>query len=112
MPRAPARMFLCGGAGQRRHLRFCLAGICFEAEADACAPTPASGTLVGAMARQTGPVRARLEYAAVGALLAPLAAMKRERAVRAGARLGALAMRLDRVDRPVAMRNLEIAFPG
>jgi KDO2-lipid IV(A) lauroyltransferase len=32
--------------------------------------------------------------------------------VRAGARLGALAMRLDRFDRPVAMRNLEIAFPG
>jgi hypothetical protein len=42
------------------------------------------------MARQTGPLRARLEYAAIGALVAPLAAMERERAVRAGARLGAL----------------------
>src|ERR1700719_1654218 len=73
---------------------------------------PRSGTLVGAMARQTGPLRARLEYAAIGALAAPLRAMERERAVRAGARLGALAMRLDRFDRPVAMRNLEIAFPG
>jgi hypothetical protein len=38
--------------------------------------------------------------------------MERERAIRAGARLGALAMRLDRFDRPVAMRNLEIAFPA
>jgi KDO2-lipid IV(A) lauroyltransferase len=64
------------------------------------------------MARQTGPLRARLEYAAIGALAAPLRAMERERAVRAGARLGALAMRLDRFDRSVAMRNLEIAFPG
>ncbi|MGH7914589.1 MAG: lysophospholipid acyltransferase family protein, partial [Candidatus Binataceae bacterium] len=71
-----------------------------------------SGTLGGAMARQAGPLRTRLEYAAVGAFVAPLHAMERERAVRAGARLGALAMRLDRFDRPVAMRNLEIAFPG
>ena len=63
------------------------------------------------MARQTGPLRARLEYAAIGALVAPLRAMDRERAIRAGARVGALAMHLDRVDRPVAMRNLEIAFP-
>lgn len=63
------------------------------------------------MARQAGPLLARLEYAAIGALLAPLAAMERERAIRAGARLGALAMRLDRFNRPVAMRNLEIAFP-
>ena len=73
---------------------------------------PRSGTLVGAMPRQTGPLRARLEYAAIGALLAPLGAMERERAIRAGARLGALAMRLDRFNRPIAMRNLEIAFPG
>ena len=64
------------------------------------------------MPRQTGPLRARLEYAAIGALVAPLAAMERERAVRAGARLGALAMGLDRFDRPIAMRNLEIAFPA
>ncbi len=63
------------------------------------------------MPRQTGPLRARLEYAAIGALALPLRAMERERAVRAGARLGALAMRLDRFDRPIAMRNLAIAFP-
>src|SRR5262249_6158369 len=72
---------------------------------------PCSGSLDAAMARQTGPLRARLEYMAVGALAAPLVAMDRERAIRAGARLGALAMRLDRFDRAVAMRNLEIAFP-
>ncbi|HZO81056.1 MAG TPA: lysophospholipid acyltransferase family protein [Candidatus Binataceae bacterium] len=64
------------------------------------------------MARQTGPLRARLEYAAVGALAAPLRMLERERAVRLGARLGALAMGLDRIDRPVAMRNLGIAFPA
>ncbi len=63
------------------------------------------------MARQTGALRARAEYLAIGALAAPLAAMERERAIRAGARLGALAMRLDRFDRAVAMRNLAIAFP-
>jgi Kdo2-lipid IVA lauroyltransferase/acyltransferase len=64
------------------------------------------------MPRQTGPLRARLEYAAIGVLLAPLGAMERERAVRAAARLGVLAMRLDRFSRPIAIRNLEIAFPG
>ncbi len=64
------------------------------------------------MSRQIGSLRARLEYAAVGALAAPLRMLERERAVRLGARLGALAMHLDRVDRPVAMRNLEIAFPA
>ena len=73
---------------------------------------PHSGTLDASLARQSGPLRARLEYAAIGALVAPLAAMERERAIRAGARLGALAMRLDRFDRPIAMRNLEIAFPA
>jgi KDO2-lipid IV(A) lauroyltransferase len=64
------------------------------------------------MARQTGPLRARLEYAALAALAAPLRTLERERAVRLGARLGVLAMHLDRFDRPVAMRNLEIAFPA
>jgi len=34
-----------------------------------------------------------------------------ERAIVAGARLGDIAMALDRFNRPVAMRNLEIAFP-
>jgi Kdo2-lipid IVA lauroyltransferase/acyltransferase len=63
------------------------------------------------MPRQIGPTRARIEYAAIAALLAPLAAMGRERAIRAGARLGALAMSLDRFNRRIAMRNLEIAFP-
>ncbi len=64
------------------------------------------------MPRQIGPLRARLEYAAIGALAAPLRMLERERAVRLGARLGGLAMHLDRIDRPVAMRNLEIAFPA
>lgn len=64
------------------------------------------------MARQIGRLRARLEYAAVGALAAPLRMLERERAVRLGARLGALAMHLDRVNRPIATRNLEIAFPA
>ena len=63
------------------------------------------------MPRQIGPLRARIEYAALSALLAPMRAMERERAVKLGARLGAVAMHLDRFDRQVAMRNLEIAFP-
>jgi Kdo2-lipid IVA lauroyltransferase/acyltransferase len=64
------------------------------------------------MPRQIGLLRARIEYAAVAALGAPLRLLDRERAVRLGARLGGLAMRLDRFERPVAMRNLEIAFPA
>jgi Kdo2-lipid IVA lauroyltransferase/acyltransferase len=64
------------------------------------------------MPRQIGPVRARIEYAALASLLAPMRALERERAVRFGARLGALAMHVDRFDRGVAMRNLKIAFPA
>lgn len=64
------------------------------------------------MPRQIGALRARLEYAAIAALVAPLRTLEREPAVRLGARLGAIAMRLDRFERPVAMRNLEIAFPA
>jgi KDO2-lipid IV(A) lauroyltransferase len=82
-----------------------------RAGAGACARAPALEASNAAMPRQIGPIRARLEFTAIGALLAPLAAMDRERAIRAGARLGALAMRLDRFSRPTAMRNLAIAFP-
>ena len=64
------------------------------------------------MPRQVGLLRARIEYGAIAALAAPLRALDLERAVRLGARLGAVAMRLDLFDRPVAMRNLEIAFPA
>jgi len=37
--------------------------------------------------------------------------MPLERAVRAGARMGAWAMQIDRPNRPIAIKNLEIAFP-
>ena len=40
-----------------------------------------------------------------------LRALPLERAVRLGAAMGTAAMALDRVNRPIAMRNLEIAFP-
>ncbi len=40
-----------------------------------------------------------------------LGALPLNRAIKAGARLGEIAMALDRFNRPVAMRNLEIAFP-
>ena len=64
------------------------------------------------MARQTGPIQARLEYAAIAAFAAPIRAMPLERGTRLGAWLGALAARLDPFERGVAMRNLEIAFPA
>jgi len=41
-----------------------------------------------------------------------LRALSLERAVRVGAALGPLAMALDRANRPIAMRNLTIAFPA
>ncbi len=63
------------------------------------------------MARQIGGIRAQLEYGGVALLGAGLGVMPLERAIRAGARLGDIAMALDRFNRPVAMRNLEIAFP-
>jgi KDO2-lipid IV(A) lauroyltransferase len=63
------------------------------------------------MARQIGAVQARIEYAGIAAVTAALRAMPLERAVRAGARLGGWAMNFDRPNRPIALKNLEIAFP-
>ena len=63
------------------------------------------------MPRQIGAVQARIEYTGVTAVTAALRAMPLERAVRAGARLGGWAMNFDRPNRPIALRNLEIAFP-
>lgn len=63
------------------------------------------------MARQIGPVQARIEYTGVAAVIGALRAIPLERAVRAGARLGGWAMKFDRPNRPIALKNLEIAFP-
>ncbi len=63
------------------------------------------------MPRQIGPVQARIEYTGITAVTAALRAMPLERAVRAGARLGGWAMNFDRPNRPIALKNLEIAFP-
>ena len=63
------------------------------------------------MARQIGTVKARIEYTGITAVTAALRAMPLERAVRAGARLGGWAMNFDRPNRPIALKNLEIAFP-
>jgi KDO2-lipid IV(A) lauroyltransferase len=63
------------------------------------------------MARQIGTVKARIEYTGIAAVTAALRAMPLERAVRAGARLGGWAMNFDRPNRPIALKNLEIAFP-
>jgi Kdo2-lipid IVA lauroyltransferase/acyltransferase len=63
------------------------------------------------MARQIGPIQARIEYTGITAVTAALRAMPLERAVRAGARLGGWAMNFDRPNRPIALKNLEIAFP-
>ena len=63
------------------------------------------------MARQIRGIRAGLEYGGVALLGSGLGVLPLERAIKAGARLGEIAMALDRFNRPVAMRNLEIAFP-
>ncbi|HTW89005.1 MAG TPA: lysophospholipid acyltransferase family protein [Candidatus Binataceae bacterium] len=63
------------------------------------------------MPRQITRWEARLEYLPIGASIGLLHSMPRERAVRFGARLGGLAGALDRFNRPVAMRNLAVAFP-
>jgi Kdo2-lipid IVA lauroyltransferase/acyltransferase len=63
------------------------------------------------MPRQIGAVQARIEYTGIAAITATLRAMPLERAVRAGARLGGWAMKFDRPNRPIALKNLEIAFP-
>jgi KDO2-lipid IV(A) lauroyltransferase len=63
------------------------------------------------MPRQVTGLQARLEYAGVSAGIAALRGLSLPSAFRLGERLGALAMRLDRANRPIAMKNLEIAFP-
>ncbi len=63
------------------------------------------------MARQIGRIRAAFECGGIGILWGTLAALPLERAVRLGARVGVLAAQLDRFNRPIGIRNLEIAFP-
>ncbi len=63
------------------------------------------------MPRQVGGFRANLEYLPIAALLRMFAAMPRERAVKVGASLGSIIMRLDRGNRAIAIKNLHIAFP-
>ena len=63
------------------------------------------------MPRQIGGFRASLEYLPVAALVRMFAAMPFERAVKVGASLGSMIMRLDFGNRPIAIKNLEIAFP-
>lgn len=63
------------------------------------------------MARQVGIARAWAEYAALAPLWGSLRALPLRRAVRVGAAIGSIAMRLDLLNRSIAIRNLEIAFP-
>ncbi|HTT75635.1 MAG TPA: hypothetical protein VMF50_06590 [Candidatus Binataceae bacterium] len=63
------------------------------------------------MPRQIGLVRASLEYAALAPLWAPLRVLPLAQAVKLGGAIGPLAMALDRPNRPIAERNLSIAFP-
>jgi KDO2-lipid IV(A) lauroyltransferase len=63
------------------------------------------------MARQTSSAAAHAEYSLFVAGRGTLRALPLQSAVSAGACLGSIAAALDRFNRPVAMRNLEIAFP-
>lgn len=63
------------------------------------------------MPRQHRGSLAHLEYAGFRTLRAALSRLPLDSAVRIGAAMGPLAMTLDRRNRAVAMRNLEIAFP-
>jgi len=63
------------------------------------------------MARQTGALQARVEYAGLSAAVAAMRAVPRERALELGARLGAAAAAVDRPNRRIALINLRIAFP-
>lgn len=63
------------------------------------------------MARQNSGASARFEYGLFTAGCATLRALPLPSAARMGVCLGAITAALDRVNRPVAMRNLEIAFP-
>ncbi len=64
------------------------------------------------MARQIGGLRANLEYLPVAALVRMFAAMPLQRALKVGASLGSMIMRLDAGNRPIGITNLEIAFPA
>ena len=64
------------------------------------------------MPRQIGLLRASLEYAALAPLWLPLRSLPLAQAVKLGGALGPLAMALDRANRPIAERNLAIAFPN
>jgi KDO2-lipid IV(A) lauroyltransferase len=63
------------------------------------------------MPRQIGPVRARLEYAPISGIVRMLAAVPLARAVKLGAAMGSVVARVDILNRPIALKNLEIAFP-
>lgn len=63
------------------------------------------------MPRQIGGFRASLEYFPLAGLTRVLSGMPLERAVAVGGSLGAMIGRLDFGNRPIAIKNLEIAFP-
>ncbi|HVA79969.1 MAG TPA: lysophospholipid acyltransferase family protein [Candidatus Binataceae bacterium] len=63
------------------------------------------------MPRQISGLQARAEWAGAAAYIAVMRALPLDRAVRLGAKLGRIAMELDRFNRPIALKNLEIAFP-
>jgi Kdo2-lipid IVA lauroyltransferase/acyltransferase len=63
------------------------------------------------MARQSSGASARIEYALFAAGRSTLRALPLRQAAAFGAGLGAITAAVDRFNRPIAMRNLEIAFP-
>src|ERR1700722_20270028 len=63
------------------------------------------------MARQRKGAKSTLEYGLVRALKGAFRTMSLERAVKVGGAIGGVAMSLDKNNRHVAERNLEIAFP-
>ncbi|HEY2107696.1 MAG TPA: hypothetical protein VGH29_17990, partial [Candidatus Binataceae bacterium] len=63
------------------------------------------------MARQTSGASARVEYALFAAARRALRALPLRRAASLGVCVGSISAAADRINRPVAMRNLEIAFP-
>jgi Kdo2-lipid IVA lauroyltransferase/acyltransferase len=64
------------------------------------------------MARHSSGTTARLEYALFRAAASTLRSLPLPRAVRVGASVGAAAAMVDRINRPIAMRNFAIAFPN
>ncbi len=64
------------------------------------------------MPRQIGGISARLEWTGASIGIASLRALPLARAVRIGSGLGRIAMEIDRPNRPIAIKNMEIAFPG